>query len=109
MREAKANLALNKLLKAVKKDFDAEEVVKYLSEIRELALAEEDPTVVKICRLTKEYIAANGNFDLGYVEEEEIGDMSDMEYLIELLLHIDNEANREEVREIRDKLKAELY
>lgn len=109
MREAKANLELNKLLKAVQKDFDAEEVANYLSEIRTLALEENDPTVVKICRLAKEYIAANGNFDLGYVEEEEIGDMSDIEYLIELLLHIDNEANREEVREIRDRLKAELY
>lgn len=109
MREAKANLALNNLLKAVNKDFDAEEVVKQLSEIREMALEEKDPTVVKICRLAKEYIAENGNFNLGYVEEEEIGEMSDMEYLIELLLHIDNEANREEVREIRDRLKAELY
>ena len=109
MREAKANLELNKLLKAVQKDFEAEEVANYLSEIRTLALEENDPTVVKICRLAKEYIAANGNFDLGYVEEEEIGDMSDMEYLIELLLHIDNEANSEEVREIRDRLKAELY
>lgn len=109
MREAKANLALNNLLKDINKGFDAEAVVAQLKDIRELALAENDPTAVKICRLAYEYIEENGNFDLGYVAEEEIGDMSDMEYLIELMLHIDNEANREEIREIRDRLKGELY
>ena len=109
MREAKANLALNKLLKDVQKGFDAEAVKNQLQEIRTMALEEQDPTVVKICRLTSEYIDANENFDLGYVAEEEIGDMSDLEYLIELMLHIDNEANREEIREIRDRIKAELY
>jgi hypothetical protein len=109
MREAKANLALNNLLKDVNKKFDAEQVITQLAEIRELALVEEDPTAVKICRLASEYIKENGHFDLGYVAEEETGDMSDMDYLIELMLHIDNDANREEVREIRDRLKAELY
>jgi hypothetical protein len=109
MREAKANLALNKLLKDVQKGFDSDKVIEQLKDLRNLGLEEEDPTVVKICRLAYEYIAANKNFDLGFVAEEEIGDMSDMEYLIELLLHIDNEANREEIREIRDRLKAELY
>lgn len=109
MREAKANLALNKLLKEVQKGFDAKKVTKALLELREMGLAEEDPTVVKICRLVNEYIAENDNFDLGYVAEEEIGEMSDMEYLIELMLHIDNDANREEIREIRDKIKEELY
>ena len=41
--------------------------------------------------------------------EEEIGDMSDMEYLLELMLKVDKPVNREEIQEIRDKLKAELY
>ena len=109
MREAKANLALNNLLKEVNKGFDADKVIAQLAEIRNMALEEEDPTAVKICRLASEYIAENGNFDLGYVEEEEIGDMSDIAYLIELMLHLDNDANREEVREIRDRIKAELY
>ncbi|MFY0643337.1 MAG: hypothetical protein JXR19_02615 [Bacteroidia bacterium] len=109
MREAKANLALNNLLKEVKKGFDAKKVVESLGALREMALEEQDPTAVKICRLASEYIAENGNMDLGYVEEEEIGDMTDMEYLLELMLHIDNDANREEIREIRDRLKGELY
>ena len=109
MREAKANLALNKLLKEVKKGFDAEKVTIQLQELRTLALEEQDPTVVKICRLATAYIADKQNFDLGYVVDEEIGDMSDLEYLIELMLHIDNDANREEIREIRDRIKGELY
>ncbi len=109
MREAKANLALNKLLKEVQKGFDPKKITKSLLELREMGLEEEDPTVVKICRLVNEYIAAKENFDLGYVAEEEIGDMSDMEYLIELMLNIENDANREEIREIRDKIKEELY
>ncbi|MBR9859627.1 hypothetical protein GYB22_02550 [bacterium] len=109
MREAKANLALNNLLKEAKKGFDAEKVIEYFKEIRTLALEENDPTIVKICRLSYEYIESEGNFDLGYVEEEEIGDMSDLEYLIELMLNCNNEANREEIREIRDRIKGVLY
>jgi hypothetical protein len=109
MREAKANLALNKLLKEVQNSFENEKVVSQLKEIRTLALEEKDPTIVKICRLAAEYIESENNFDLGYVAEEEIGEMSDMEYLIELMLHCDNEANREEIREIRDRIKSVLY
>ncbi|MGB0851192.1 MAG: hypothetical protein ACPGTP_08085 [Bacteroidia bacterium] len=109
MREAKANLAINNLLKEVTSGFDADKVVAQLQEIRTLALEEEDPTAVKICRLASEYITENGNFDLGYVAEEEIGDMSDIEYLLELMLKIDKPANREEIQEIRDKVKGELY
>ena len=109
MREAKANLAINNLLKDVKQKFDAAKVVKHLADIRVLGLEEEDPTVVKICRLASEYIDKNENFDIGYVAEEEIGDMSDMEYLCELMLKIDKPVNREEIQEIRDRIKADLY
>lgn len=109
MREPNANLAINKLLKEVKEGFDADSVTKQLLEIRELGRAESDPTVVKICRLATEYIESEGHFNLGYVEEEEIGDMSDMEYLLELMLKIDKTANREEIQEIRDRIKDAIY
>jgi len=108
MREAKANLAINNLMKDSSKKFDGDKVVTQLQEIRTLALEEKDPTVVKICRLASEYIGAKGNFDLGYVAEEEIGDMTDLEYLLELMLKVDKPANREEIQEIRDKIKGEL-
>lgn len=109
MKEAKANLAINKLLKFAGKDFDGDKVTAQLQEIRTMGLEEEDPTIVKICRLVSEYIAEKGNFDLGYVAEEEIGDMTDLEYLLELMLKVDKTANREEIQEIRDKIKEELY
>ena len=109
MREAKANLAINNLLKEVQSGFNAESIVAQLQEIREMGRSEEDPTIVKICRLASEYIQENENFDIGYVAEEEIGDMSDLEYLLELMLKVDKTVNREEIREIRDRLKAELY
>ncbi len=109
MREAKANLAINNLLKDVQKKFDAGKVVEQLQEIREMGRSEEDPTIVKICRLASEYIQANEGFDLGYVAEEEIGDMTDMEYLLELMLKIEKQENREEIQDIRDRIKADLY
>ncbi|PCJ67460.1 MAG: hypothetical protein COA58_03845 [Bacteroidetes bacterium] len=108
MREAKANLAINNLLKDVTKKFDADKTVAQLADIRILALEEEEPTVVKICRLASAYITEKKNFDLGYVAEEEIGDMTDMQYLLELMLKVDRSANREEIQEIRDKIKEEL-
>jgi hypothetical protein len=109
MREAKANLAINKLLKDVTKKFEGDKVVAQLQEIRELGREEQDPTIVKICRLASEFIQEKDGFDVGYVAEEEIGDMSDMEYLLELMLKIEKQENREEIQEIRDKIKAELY
>ncbi len=56
MREAKANLAINNLMKDASKKFDADKVVEQLQEIRTFALEEKDPTIVKICRLASEYI-----------------------------------------------------
>ena len=72
-------------------------------------MEEEDPTIVKICRLASEYISENGNFDVGYVADEEIGEMTDMEYLLELMLKVDRPVNREEIQEIRDRIKEDLY
>ena len=51
MKEAKANLALNNLLKEVTIKFDANKTIAQLAEIRTMALEEADPTIVKICRL----------------------------------------------------------
>ena len=35
--------------------------------------------------------------------------MTDFEYLMELMLKVDRQANREEIQEIRDRIKEELY
>jgi hypothetical protein len=109
MREAQANNAIKNLQSELAKGFNSETIIENLMIIRKLALSEEDPTIVKICRLVKEYIEENGHFDLGYVEEEEIGDISDLEYLTELMLKVEKVENREEIQAMRDKIKEELY
>lgn len=91
------------------KEFDAEKIAEKLRGIRELAKEEKDPTAVKILRLAAEYIEQNGHFDIKYIDEEEGLDMTEFQYLMELLVHIDREVNRLEIREIRDHLMAELY
>lgn len=101
---------LESLANDAAKDFNADKIVEKLKEIREIAKEEKDPTVVKILRLTYEYIEQNENFDIGHLDEEEDGlEMSDFQYLMELIIHIDREINRTEVREIRDLLMSELY
>ena len=109
MKNTKANKILEDLAAASAKEFNAEEIVEKLKELRELAKEEKDPTVVKILRLAYEYIEQNGNFDIGHIDEEEGLDMSEFQYLMELIIHIDREVNRQEVREIRDLLIGELY
>jgi hypothetical protein len=109
MREVQANNAIKNLQTVIANGFDGEKIIENLLIIRKLALLEEDPTIVKICRLVKEYIETNEHFDLGYVTDEEIGDLSDLEYLTELMLKVEKPENREEIQEIRDRIKAALY
>ena len=110
MRSDKANKMLATLAEKASKSFDAESIAEELLAIREIAKEEKDPAIIKILRLAAEYIESNENFDLGYVEsdEEEVLEMSDFEYLMELIIHSDREANKAEIKEIRDLLIAEL-
>jgi hypothetical protein len=108
MKNIEANLKLEKLSVAVAKKFDPEVVVDKLMELRELAREEKDPTTVKILRLASEYIGEKGNFDIKFLDEDG-GDLSDFEYLIQLLVNIQKDVNREEIQEIRDLLMGELY
>ena len=108
MKNIDANLKLEQLAVAAKKSFDPEEVVDQLMEIRELAREEKDPTAVKILRLASEYIGQNGNFDINFLDEDG-GDLTDFDYLVQLLVSIHKDVNREEIREIRDMLMEELY
>ena len=109
MIQEQGNKKIEALIEAVKKDFNAEEVIAHLKEIREIARAERNPALVKICRLAYTYIEENGHFDIEFLDEEEGLDMSDFEYLLELMIHSDREANLQEIREIRDLLTEELY
>ncbi len=111
MKSEVANKRLAKLIEQANQDFDSDAIAAELLSIRELAKEEKDPAVIKILRLAAEYIESNGSFELGYVEseEDEVVEMSDFDYLMELIIHSDREVNREEIRGIRDLLIAELY
>jgi hypothetical protein len=108
MKNIEANLKLEKLSVAAAKKFNPEAVVDELLVIRELAREEKDPTAVKILRLASEYIGEKGNFDIKFLDEDG-GDLSDFEYLVQLLVNIQKDVNREEIQEIRDLILAELY
>ena len=112
MKSEKANKKLADLVKSSKKSWDSESIAAALLEIRETAKEEGDPAIIKILRLASEYIAANDGFDTGYLSSDEENadlDMSDFEYLIELIIHSDKESNRSEIREIKDLLVGQLY
>ncbi len=109
MKSLEGNKKVEGLLESVRKKFSAEEVIATLKEIREVARKEENPTLVKICRLCYTYIEENGNFDIEFGDEDEGIDMSAMEYLLELILQSEREVNVVEIREIRDVLTKELY
>ena len=109
MISAQGNKKVEELLASVRKKFNAEEIIEALKEIREIARKEQNPALVKICRLCYTYIEANGNFDIDFMDEEEGLDMSDFEYLLELMLQSEREVNLQEIREIRDLLNTKLY
>jgi hypothetical protein len=109
MKSLKGNNKIEELLKSVRKAFNAEELIEGLKEIREMAREEKNPALVKICRLCYQYIEENGHFDIEFGDEEEDLGMTEMEYLLELMLHSDKEINQGEIREIRDLLTTELY
>jgi hypothetical protein len=89
-----------------------------LKELRELALKEQDPLVVKVLRLTYEFLDGRKAFDVqGQFEEDEEGseypveieDKENLLYLLDLLKKADHKINREEIKDYRSALKLELY
>jgi hypothetical protein len=120
MKIAAANTLLEKIIAEIEKNgINVESLVPQLQQVREHALAEADPLVTKVLRLTYEYLEENdGAFDIQaqYEEDEEGGeypleieDQENLVYLLNLLIHSDNKINREEIKDYRTALKEELY
>jgi hypothetical protein len=93
-------------------------VIEDLKELREQALKEQDPLVVKVLRLTYEFLQDRNSFDVQaqYEEDEEeneypieIEDKENFLYLLNLLKNADHKINREEIKDYRTALKEELY
>ena len=119
MKTLKANEKLNSIIKLVEKSgVSAPKLVDELKALRALAIEEKDPLVVKVLRLTYEYLSENESFNVeGQFEEDdegneypiEIEEKDNLLYLLSLLQNAAQKVNREELQDYRDALKAELY
>jgi hypothetical protein len=119
MRTKLANDKLSAIVKMVDKNgVTAPELISELKALRTIALTEKDPLVVKVLRLTYEYLSDNESFNVeGQFEEDEEGNEYPIEidekenllYLLSLLENAEQKLNREELKDYRDALKAELY
>jgi len=119
MKTGLANQKLDAIIANVEKNgVTASNLVEDLKALREMALLEQDPLVVKLLRLTYEYLTENESFDVqAQYDEDEEGNEYPMEieenenllYLLNLLKNADHKINREEMKDYRTALKAELY
>lgn len=119
MKTEKGNKALKELIEKINSDFNIEETIEALKSIRQVALEEEDPLLVRVFRQTYEYLEENECFDYTVekeYEENEDGeeeetiknpgtDVENLTYLLRLILKSENRFNREEIKEMRTWLK----
>ena len=119
MKTLRANQKLEQIIADVeKKGLEAPKLIDDLKELREMALLEQDPLVVKSLRLTYEFLQENECFDVEaqYEEDEEgneypieIEDKDNFLYFLNLLKNAEHKINREEIKDYRSALKLELY
>lgn len=119
MKTAVANKKLEAIIAKVEKEGVVYKgVVEDLKDLREQALKEQDPLVVKVLRLSYEFLIDRENFDVQAQFEEdeegneypiEIDDKENFLYLLNLLKNADHKINREEIKDYRTSLKQELY
>ncbi|PKP48378.1 MAG: hypothetical protein CVT95_04495 [Bacteroidetes bacterium HGW-Bacteroidetes-12] len=127
MQTIEANKLIEKIQKEISKSgINSSKLVEQLTELREFALKEEDPTLTKVLRLTYEHIAEYGSFNIPIPADELVaeGDEEDAEaemminsietdedrveslnYLLSLMHDRENPSNRQELFEYRDALK----
>lgn len=119
MKTLRANQKLEQIIADVEnKGLEAPKLIDDLKELREMALLEQDPLVVKSLRLTYEFLQENECFDVEaqYEEDEEgneypieIDDKDNLLYFLNLLKNAEHKINREEIKDYRSALKLELY
>lgn len=106
MNDAQAKEILGRIKATYKeKGMEPEALISLLKELRPRAIEIENPLVTKILRMTYEHLAEYGDFLIAYVEPDEVGGVSNFEYMIQLLEDPDNKYNREELQSYRDRLK----
>lgn len=119
MRTGLANQKLDAIIAKVEQNgVTAPNLIEDLKDLRESALLEQDPLVVKVLRLTYEFLDENQGFEVEaqYEEDEEgneypieIDEKDNLLYLLNLLKNAEHKINREEIKDYRTALKMELY
>lgn len=116
MENPNAQKLINKIQKDLfKNGFVAETLVTDLKKLREYALEEQNPVLVKALRLTYEHIEANNAFlipipdDEPFESDEEENEtklefakennLDSLDYLISLFLDLENKTNVADIRE----------
>ncbi len=115
MENPTAQKLINKIqLDLFKTGFDAETLIGDLKKLRELALDEQNPVLVKAIRLTYEHIEENNAFLIAIPDDEpledseeneseivrpEETDIESLEYLISLFSDLKNKNNISDLRE----------
>lgn len=127
MQTTEGNKLIEKIQKEISKSgINQNKLIEQLTELREIALKEEDPTSTKVIRLTYEHLAEHGTFNIPIPADELVaeGDEEDTEaemminsietdedrveslnYLLSLMHDRENPSNRQELFEYRDALK----
>ena len=114
------NTNANKLIKelqvqVISHGIQANTIVPELKKLREIALLEQNPVVVKALRLAYEYIEKNNDFDVEIPSDEPIDDVEqnlenntnieNFNYFLSLMLDLENKHNISDLKEFNEKLK----
>lgn len=125
MKSIEAQKLINRISKdLIKSGIVKENLVKELTELREHALEEKDPTVTKVLRLTYEHIGTYGTFNIPIPQDELVDEEGEaveqeplaaddldsrkesLDFLLSLIAGSDKPENREDIKEYRDALLA---
>ncbi len=116
MENKKAIKLIDKILNNLDKTgINTDTLIEDIKALREYALEEQIPLVVKVLRLTYEHIEANETFLIPILDDEPIDDenvvteadsdpIESLKYLISLIKNLDNKMNIADLKEYRDLL-----
>ncbi len=104
MKSSIANELINKIISNIEKNsVDVDQLIPLLQELREKAKTEQDPLLTRSIRLVYEHLEVNEAWEFQTLEDSEEVE-ENLIYLISLWAKSDNKYNRDEIREIADKM-----
>ena len=122
MNNPKAKEQILKVISDIEKGAEAEAVATEIMDIRKIALAEEDPLLVKTFRIIADKIKEDESLDFdieievpkeevveGEEEEEYEAPDNHLTYLLSLMADSDNKYNRDEIKLCRTAIWNDIY